>query len=120
VVLTGGQVSDVKGYAPVMAEPGPAPIRCSSPTTATTPTPSSQTCRIAASPRSSRPSAIEKVQPIIDGHLSALRNLVERCGSKLKHSRRLAARNDKTADSYIGIVLVAVIRLWVRHFVNRT
>ena len=23
VVLTGGQVSDVKGYAPVMAEPGP-------------------------------------------------------------------------------------------------
>ena len=25
MVLTGGQVSDVKGYAPVMAEPGPEP-----------------------------------------------------------------------------------------------
>ena len=25
VVLTGGEVSDVRGYAPVMAEPGPTP-----------------------------------------------------------------------------------------------
>ena len=58
--------------------------------------------------------------PIIDGHIYALRNLVERCFSKLKHSRRLATRYDKTADSYVGFVLVAAIRLWVRHFVNRT
>jgi transposase len=61
-----------------------------------------------------------KVQPVIDGHLYALRNLVERCFSKLKHSRRLATRYDKTADSYLGFILVASIRLWVRHFVNRT
>ena len=33
-----------------------------------------------------------KVQPVIDGHIYALRNLVERCFSKLKHSRRLGAR----------------------------
>ena len=25
VILTGGEVSDVKGYGPVMAEPGPEP-----------------------------------------------------------------------------------------------
>ena len=55
-----------------------------------------------------------------DRDLYALRNLVERCFSKLKHSRRLATRYDKTADSYLGFVLVASIRLWVRHFVNRT
>ena len=53
-------------------------------------------------------------------HLYALRNLVERCFSKLKHSRRLATRYDKTADGYLGFVLVASTRLWVRHFVNRT
>lgn len=61
-----------------------------------------------------------KVQRPIHGHLYALRNLVERCLSKLKHSRRLATRYDKTADSYIGFVLVASARLWIRHFVNRT
>ena len=66
------------------------------------------------------PKRNRKVQPIIDGHLYALRNLVERCFSKLKHSRRLAARYDKTADSYIGFILIASTRLWVRHFVNRT
>lgn len=60
-----------------------------------------------------------KVQRPIDGHLYALRNLVERCFSKLKHCRRLATRYDKTADSYIGFILVASARLWVRHFVNR-
>ena len=61
-----------------------------------------------------------KVQPVIDGHHYALRNLVERCFSKLKHNRRLATRYDKTADSYLRFVLVASTRLWVRHFVNTT
>jgi transposase len=118
VVLTGGEVSDVKGYAPVMAEPGPAP-------------------KILLGDKGYDADAIladledrgvvavippkrnRKVQPIIDGHLYALRNLVERCFSKLKHSRRLATRYDKTADSYLGFVLVASARLWIRHFVNR-
>lgn len=59
-----------------------------------------------------------KVQPVIDGHVYALRNLVERCFSKLKHSRRLATRYDKTADSFLGFILVASIRLWIRHFVH--
>ena len=59
-----------------------------------------------------------KVQPVIDGHIYALRNLVERCFSKLKNNRRLATRYDKTADSFIGFVLVASIRLWIRHFVH--
>ena len=66
------------------------------------------------------PKRNRKVQPIIDDHLYALRNLVERCFSKLKHSRRLATRYDKTADSYLGFILVASAGLWIRHFVNRT
>ena len=61
-----------------------------------------------------------KVQPVIDGYIYALRNLIERCFSKLKHSRRLATRYDKTAASYVVFVLIASARLWVRHFVNRT
>lgn len=59
-----------------------------------------------------------KVQPVIDGHIYALRNLIERCFSKLKHSRRLATRYDKTADSFLGFVLIASIRLWIKHFVH--
>ena len=59
-----------------------------------------------------------KVQPIIDGHVYALRNLIERCFSKLKHSRRLATRYDKTADSFLGFIRVASIRLWIRHFIH--
>ena len=55
------------------------------------------------------PKRNRNVQPVIDGHPYALRNLVERCFSKLKHSRRLATRCDKTADSYIGFILVASI-----------
>ena len=66
------------------------------------------------------PKRNRKVQPVIDGHLYALRILVERCFSKLKHSRRPATRYDKTADSYLGFILVASIRLWVGHFVNST
>jgi transposase len=59
-----------------------------------------------------------KIQPPIDSYIYALRNLIERCFSKLKQSRSLATRYDKTAASYIGFVLIASARLWVRHFVN--
>ena len=59
-----------------------------------------------------------KVQPVIDGHIYSLSDLVERCFSKLTHSRRLATRYDKTADNFLGFVLVASIRLGIRHFVH--
>ena len=119
VVLTGGEVSDVKGYAPVMAEPGPEPkvMLADKGYDADAILADLEAKGVAAiiPPKRNR-----KVQPIVDGNLYALRNLVERCFSKLKHSRRLATRYDKTADSYLGFLLVASIRLWVRYFVNRT
>jgi transposase len=119
VVLTGGEVSDVKGYGPLMAEPGPQPkvLLADKGYDADAILADLADRGVAAviPPKRNR-----IVQPVIDGHLYALRNLVERCFSKLKHSRRLATRYDKTAESYLGFVLIASVRLWVRHFVNRT
>lgn len=57
-----------------------------------------------------------KRQAPIDGAIYALRNLIERCFNKLKHSRRLATRYDKTTESYLGFVLIASARLWCKHF----
>jgi transposase len=119
VVLSGGQVSDVKGYAPVMAQPGPEPKIMLGDK-------GYDADRILSDLEANNITAViplkrnRKIQPIIDGHIYALRNLVERCFSKLKHSRRLATRYDKTADSFLGFVLIASIRLWVRHFVHTT
>ncbi len=106
VVLTGGEVHDIKGFEPLMAEPGPNP-------------------RVVLADKGYDADAIRaaldakgiavvipakrnrKVQPAIDGNIYALRNRVERCFSKLKHSRRLATRYDKTASSFLGFVLMA-------------
>ena len=118
MTLTGGEVSDVKGYAPVMAEPGPQPkvLIADKGYDANDILSDLATKKIAAviPPKRNR-----KVQPAIDAFIYVLRNLVERCISKLKQSRRLATRYDKTAASYSGFILIASIRLWIRHFVNR-
>ncbi len=119
VTLSGGQVSDVKGYAPIMDQPGPRPcvLLADKGYDADFILADLEARGVAAVIPAKRN---RKVQPVIDGHIYALRNLVERCFSKLKHSRRLATRYDKTADSFLGFVLVASIRLWVRHFVHTT
>ena len=49
----------------------------------------------------------------------ALRNRIERCFAKLKCSRRLATRYDKTSASYLGFIHIAAARLWTNQFVNR-
>jgi transposase len=56
----------------------------------------------------------------IDNFVYGLRNRIERCFNKLRCSRRLATRYDKTADSYLGFIHLASTRLWFRHLVNRT
>ena len=109
----------MKGYGPLMDEPGPRPcvlladkgydadfIRAD------------LEARDVASVIPAKRN--RKIQPVIDGNIYSLRNLVERCFSKLKHSRRLATRYDKTADSFLGFVLLASIRLWGRHIVHTT
>ena len=51
----------------------------------------------------------------VDRSLYRLRNLVERCFNKLKNARRVATRYDKTAESFLGYIVIMSIRLWVRH-----
>ncbi len=60
-----------------------------------------------------------KAHGSIDGAIYALRNLIERCFNKLKHSRRFATRYDKIIESYLGFVLIVSPRLWCRQFVNK-
>ena len=60
-----------------------------------------------------------KIQIVIDDHIYALRNRIERCFNKLKNWRRFATSYDKTATSYLGFVLIAAVRLWTKAFVNR-
>lgn len=47
----------------------------------------------------------------VNRSLYRLRNLVERCFNKLKNARRVAARYDKTAESYFGFIDITSIRL---------
>jgi transposase len=50
----------------------------------------------------------------LDKHLYAQRHLVECCFSKLKQFRRLATRFEKTARSYLAVITLAAIILWLR------
>jgi transposase len=50
----------------------------------------------------------------LDKHLYAQRQLVECCFSKLKQFRRVATRFEKTARSYLAVVTLAAIVLWLR------
>jgi transposase len=115
--LTGGEVSDYKGYLPIMNADGPTPkvlladkgydadfIREDMERRGGTAIIPTKRNRL--------------VQLPVDAAIYALRNMVERCFNKLKNARRLATRYDKTADSYLGFIHIVSIRLWMREFVN--
>ena len=48
------------------------------------------------------------------------RNHVERLFNRLKQSRRIATRYDKTAASFLGFLCLAAAKLWLTYYVNRT
>jgi len=117
VPLTGGEASDFKGYLPVMDADRPAPkvlladkgydadfIRADMEKRGGT----------AMIP----PKRNRLIQLPGDAAIYALHNMVERCLNKLQNTRRLATRYDKTADSYLGFIHIASIRLWARQFGN--
>jgi len=58
--------------------------------------------------------ANRKVPIHIDAMTDALTNRFERCFNKLKCSRRLATRHDKTAAGYPGFIQIVAVRLWVK------
>lgn len=55
-----------------------------------------------------------KLRKAVDRTIYTLRNMVERCFNKLKNSRRLATRHDKTADSFLRVMDIACIRIRLR------
>ena len=117
--LTGGETADCSGYQAVMDADGPDPkvlladkgydadfIRADMEARG----------GIAVIPMKQN----RKIIVEVDRHIYGLRNQIERCFNKLKNSRRLATRYDKTMQSYLGFVHIACVRLWLRHFVNTT
>ena len=117
--ITGGQVSDYKGYDLVMDADAPAPKVLIADK-------GYDADRIREHTEAKGGVAVipmrrgRKVQVPIDDHIYALRNRIERCFNKLKNARRLATRYDKTAASYLGFIHIVSVRLWTRHFVNAT
>ncbi|WKW52479.1 IS5 family transposase [Rhodomicrobium lacus] len=119
VEVTGGDVSDYSGFAPLMEAEGPeAKVLLADRGYDADHIRKTMEQRGAATVIPTRKN--RKVQLPVDGYIYALRNRIERCFNKLKNSRRLATRYDKTAQSYLGFVRIAAIRLWMREFVNRT
>ena len=52
------------------------------------------------------------------GPMMLIRSGIERGINRLRHARRVAARYDKTVASYLGLVQLTAVRLWLRHVVN--
>ena len=48
------------------------------------------------------------------------RNRIERLFNRLKQSRRIATRYDKTTMSFLGFLTLAAARIWLPSFVNRS
>ena len=67
------------------------------------------------------PSKANRKEPIAcDFHAYKDRNRIERMFNRLKQSRRIATRYDKTALSFLAFLNLAASRLWLKHYVNRT
>ena len=112
--ITGGQVSDYRGYDIVMHNDLPQPKVLMADRVY-----DSDHIREDVEQRGGTPiiparKSRRDPEPI-DDFLYALRNLVERCINKLKNARRVATRYDKTAASFFGFIEIVLARLWFRH-----
>ena len=58
-----------------------------------------------------------KIIPV-DRFAYGLRNRIERTFGRMKQSRRVATRYEKTATSFLGFLHVVALRIWIRKFVN--
>lgn len=59
------------------------------------------------------PKANRKAAIYYDRDLYKQRNQIERMFNKLKNWRRVATRYDKTAESFLGFISIAAIKLWM-------
>jgi transposase len=51
--------------------------------------------------------------PAFDPDIYRRRNVVERCFNRLKQYRAIATRYDKTALSYLGMIHIATLLMWL-------
>ena len=56
----------------------------------------------------------------VDDFIHALGNQIERCLNRLKNARGPATRYDKTAESHLGFIHIVAARLWMKTFVNES
>lgn len=61
-----------------------------------------------------------RVRRVVDLEIYRQRNLVERFFNKIKHFRRIATRFDKLARNYLAAVILAAVRLRIRHYESTT
>ena len=111
--ITGGEVSDYKGFDELMDDDMPAAKVFIADKGY-----DSDAVRETVVERGGEPvipmRSNRKEQVPVNGLVYALRNQIERCFNKLKCARRLATRYDKTAASYLGFIQIAATRLWFR------
>ena len=101
--LTGGRLSDYKGYLPIVVDDGPPPkvlladkgydadfIRGDM----------DKRGGVAIIQTTRKP----LVRLPVDAAIYVMRNMIERNFNKLKNARSLATRYDKTADGYLGLI----------------
>ena len=65
------------------------------------------------------PKANRREPPACDSRRYRDHNQVERLFNRLKQSRRIATRYDKTAASFLGFLSFAAAKLWLPDYVNR-
>ncbi len=111
--ITPGQASDYTGYQLIMADNLPAPTVLIADKGY-----DADSIREAIEERKGQPvipmRRNRKARKTVDMAVYTLRNLVERCFNRLKNSRRIATRYDKTAESFLGFIDIACIHLWCR------
>lgn len=60
-----------------------------------------------------KPNPSRSQKPAFDKHIYKERHRIENLFAKLKHSRRLATRYDKSARSYLAFATMAAIKIWL-------
>ncbi len=66
------------------------------------------------------PKANRKHPPVCDFKAYKDRNRIERMFNRFKQFRKVATRYDKTRKSFEAFLLLAAVKIWLPHFVNRT
>lgn len=60
-----------------------------------------------------KPHPLRAIKPDFDKHIYKERHKIENLFAKLKHSRRLSTRYDKSASSFLAFVCLSAIKVWL-------